>query len=176
MIKRSAALLVYRLRDGVLLEILIGHMGGPFWAKKDAGGWSLPKGEFDESEEPFAAALREFQEETGFEPPSGPFISLGEFRQSSGKIITAFAARGDYDLAAFKSNDFEMEWPKGSGRTQSFPEIDRVDWFSLDAAKIKLLKGHIPILDELVDKLRQQDLDFRTEPTVDNQSKGSYLF
>jgi predicted NUDIX family NTP pyrophosphohydrolase len=144
--KRSAALLVYRFDVRGGLEVLIGHMGGPFWARKDDGGWSIPKGEYEPSEAPLAAARREFEEEVGSPPPVGRYLELGEVRQSSGKIVTTFAVEGDVDLAAFASNTFELEWPRGSGRVQEFPELDRAAWFGLEQAETKLVKGQIPIL------------------------------
>jgi len=150
--KRSAALLMYRYQgDG--LEVLIAHMGGPFWAKKDDGGWSIPKGEYEPPEEPLAAALREFEEEMGSPAPTGPYLRLGEARQSSGKIITTFAVPGDFDATTFASNLFQLEWPRGSGRMQEFPEMDRAAWFTLEQAAIKLVKGQIPILDALTTAL-----------------------
>lgn len=150
--KRSAALLLYRLGDGGDPEVLIAHMGGPFWAKKDARAWSIPKGEY-EGEEPLAAARREFAEEMGEAPPPGEAIGLGEFRQPSGKTITAYAVEGDFDLRRFRSNTFALEWPKGSGRTQNFPEVDRAEWMDLDQAAEKLVKGQVPILDALRERL-----------------------
>jgi predicted NUDIX family NTP pyrophosphohydrolase len=152
--RMSAALLVYRYPDpdrrtDDTLEVLIGHMGGPFWAKKDAGGWSIPKGEYESPEDPLAAAQREFEEEMGSPAPAGPYLELGTARQSSGKIITTFAVRGDFDVTTLVSNLFELEWPRGSGRMQAFPELDRAAWFTLDQAATKLVKGQLPILDKL---------------------------
>lgn len=155
--RRSAALLVYRSApDGTGLEVLIAHMGGPFWAKKDNGGWSIPKGEYEPPEEPLAAAVREFEEEMGSPAPSGPYLALGELKQPSGKIVTTFAVPGDFELAGFASNLFTMEWPRGSGRLQQFPELDRAGWFPLDQAAVKLVKGQIPILQALLDALPPQ--------------------
>lgn len=151
--KRSAALLVYRFDPAGRLEVLIAHMGGPFWAKKDDGGWSIPKGEYEPPEEPLAAARREFEEEMGSAPPVGPCLELGEVRQPSGKIVTTFAVQGDYDPSTFASNTFELEWPRGSGRIQQFPEMDRAAWFTLDQAAIKLVKGQLPILTALTHQL-----------------------
>ncbi len=146
--RRSAGLLLWRVGpDG--LEVLIGHMGGPFWARKDDGAWSIPKGEYDDGEDPLAAALREFAEELGAPPPEGVDVPLGEFRQSNGKVVTVFAREGDFDASAIMSNTFEMEWPPRSGRTASFPEIDRAAWMALDAARPKLVKGQVPALDAL---------------------------
>jgi predicted NUDIX family NTP pyrophosphohydrolase len=123
MAKRSAALLMFRLSEERGLEVLLGHMGGSFWEKKDARAWSIPKGEYEEGEEPIAVALREFEEEMGSPPPpSSDWLLLGESSQPSGKIIAAYATEGDFDIRAFHSNTFTMEWPKGSGNIQEFPE------------------------------------------------------
>jgi predicted NUDIX family NTP pyrophosphohydrolase len=146
--KRSAGLLLYRLKDG-RLEVFIAHMGGPFWARKDEGGWSIVKGEYEEHEDPFAAARREFLEETGREPPEGPALALGEVRQSSGKRITAWAIESDFDAAGIRSNTFTIEWPRGSGRQREFPEIDRAGWFDTETARRKLVKGQVPLIDTL---------------------------
>jgi predicted NUDIX family NTP pyrophosphohydrolase len=147
--KLSAGLLLYRVRDGVV-EVLIGHPGGPFWARKDGGAWSIPKGEYTDGEDPWAAAQREFEEEVGLTPPPGPRLDLGVVKQPSGKVLTVFAVRGDLDLTDARSNTFEMEWPRGSGRIKSFPEIDRLGWFAIADAHVKLLKGHGPFLDRLI--------------------------
>jgi predicted NUDIX family NTP pyrophosphohydrolase len=149
---RSAALLVYR--DPGASEVLIAHMGGPFWARKDEGAWSIPKGEFRPPEEPLAAAVREFEEEMGSPPPGGPYLELGDAKQSSGKILTTFAVAGEFDVAGFASNTFLMEWPRGSGRMQEFPEMDRAAWFDVETARAKLVKGQRPILDALLGALR----------------------
>jgi predicted NUDIX family NTP pyrophosphohydrolase len=148
--KTSAALLLFR--RGESLEVLIAHMGGPFWARKDAGAWSIPKGEYTD-EEPLHAALREFEEEMGSAPPKGPAIPLGTVKQSGGKSVTAFAVEGDFDLAGFHSNTFELEWPRGSGRVQEFPEVDRAEWVSVEVAREKLVKGQVPVLDALREHL-----------------------
>ena len=150
--KLSAGLLLYRVDNGAV-EVLIGHPGGPFWAKKDDGAWSIPKGEYAADEDPWIAARREFEEELGKPPPDGPRIDLPPLKQPSGKIITAFAVRGDLDLAGTASNTFTLEWPKGSGNVREYPEIDRVDWFSVARARSKLLKGQRPLLDHLMDVL-----------------------
>jgi predicted NUDIX family NTP pyrophosphohydrolase len=147
--KLSAGLLLYRVRDDVV-EVLIGHPGGPFWARKDDGAWSIPKGEYTDGEDPWAAAQREFEEEIGLPAPPGPRIAFPPLKQPSGKVVTVFAVRGDLDLADAHSNTFELEWPKGSGRIQTFPEVDRVGWFAVAQAKAKLLKGHRPFLDQLM--------------------------
>lgn len=148
--KTSAALLLFRRHE--TLEVLIAHMGGPFWARKDAGAWSIPKGEYT-SEEPLAAAQREFAEEMGSPAPTGDVISLGSVKQSGGKIVTTFAVEGDFDLDGFQSNTFEMEWPRGSGRTQEFPEVDRAEWVTVEVAREKLVKGQLPVLDALLTHL-----------------------
>jgi predicted NUDIX family NTP pyrophosphohydrolase len=147
-VSRSAGVLLYRDR-GDAVEVLLGHMGGPFWTRRDSGAWSIPKGEFDPAEDPRAAAAREFAEEMGSPPPEGPWLELGDARQSTGKIVTAFALRGDFDPATAVSNTFDLEWPRGSGRIRSFPEIDRVAWFDLAAARDRIVKGQIPFLDRL---------------------------
>ena len=145
--KRSAGIVLFRRRDGQLQVFLV-HPGGPFWAKKDAGAWSIPKGEF-EDEEPLIAAVREFQEETGFELTTGDVRALGSVRQSGGKVVHAFAIEGDLDPAALSSNTFTMEWPPRSGREQAFPEVDRGGWFTLDEARKKLHKGQIALIERL---------------------------
>jgi predicted NUDIX family NTP pyrophosphohydrolase len=147
---RSAGVLLYRIGDGGAVEVLIGHMGGPFWARKDAGGWSVPKGEAGSGEEPFDVARREFAEELGSPVPAETFLDLGELRVSSGKLLTLWAAEGDLDAAATVSNTFAMEWPPRSGRMQEFPEIDRSEWFPVDTAREKLVKGQVPFLDRLL--------------------------
>lgn len=128
--------------------MLLVHPGGPFWAKKDAGAWSIPKGEYAEGEEPLAAAWRESAEELGI-APQGPFTALGEVRQPGGKIVTAFAVEQDFDPATLRSNTFETEWPPKSGRVASFPEIDRVQWFPLDEARARILAAQRPFLTRL---------------------------
>lgn len=147
MAKQSAGLLMYRRREGIL-EVFLVHPGGPFWAKKDLGAWTIPKGEFAPAEDPLAAARREFQEETGL-PAEGQFRPLTPIRQPSGKVVYAWAFEGDCDLAQVVSNTFSMEWPPRSGRHQSFPEVDRAGWFSIEAAKDKITKGQQPLLEEL---------------------------
>lgn len=149
MARLSAGLLLYR-ETGGCLEVLIGHPGGPFWARKDDGAWSIPKGEYDTGEDPWTVAQREFEEELGKPPPAGPRIDLGEFRQPSGKVITAFAVHGDLDLDGTVSNTFTLEWPRGSGQLTEFPEIDRAQWYDLATARVKLLKGQRSLLDRLV--------------------------
>jgi predicted NUDIX family NTP pyrophosphohydrolase len=144
----SAGLIVFRERGGAL-EVLLGHMGGPFWARKDAGAWSIPKGELDEGEQPLAGARREYAEELGHPPPDGPVIELGEVRQRSGKLVIAFAIEGDFDPELLDPGTFELEWPPRSGRRQAFPEVDRVAWFDLEAAKERIVAGQAPLLDRL---------------------------
>jgi predicted NUDIX family NTP pyrophosphohydrolase len=147
--KRSAGLLVFR-RGPAGLEVLLGHMGGPFWARKDIGAWSVPKGEYEPDEQPLAAVRREFLEELGLPAPDGELIDLGEVRQSSGKVVTAWAVEGDLDPADVVPGTFEMEWPKGSGQLREFPEIDRVAWLDVDAARAKIVAAQRPFLDRLV--------------------------
>jgi predicted NUDIX family NTP pyrophosphohydrolase len=149
--KQSAGLLLYR-RTGADLEVLLAHPGGPFWAKKDDGAWTLPKGLFEHGESPLAAAKREFREETGF-PPHGEFIELGRFKQPSGKVIFAWAVEGDLDPRELKSNSFSLEWPPKSGRRQEFTEVDRAAWFNPATAARKINKGQLPILQELFHQL-----------------------
>ncbi len=145
---RSAGLLLFRRGDAGT-EVLIGHMGGPFWAKRDEGGWSIFKGEYADGEDPLAAARREFQEETGSPAPPGEPLELGEVRQSGGKRVVAWAIEADFDASTVRSNTFEIEWPPRSGRRQAFPEIDRAEWLGLDDARRKLVKGQLPLLDAL---------------------------
>ncbi len=142
---------MYRQHQGNL-EVLLVHPGGPFWAKKDAGSWSIPKGEFEPGEEPLEVARREFVEETGVRS-SGELIPLTQQKQPGGKIIFAWAFEGDCDVSAIKSNTFSMEWPPGSGRQRQFPEVDRAGWLSIAVAKEKILKGQKGFIDELEDKL-----------------------
>ncbi|MGB3483758.1 MAG: NUDIX domain-containing protein [Mycobacterium sp.] len=150
--KLSAGLLLYRTGvDGI--EVLIAHPGGPFWAKKDDGAWSIPKGEYADGDDPWQAARREFAEELGLEPPDGPRVELGEVKQSGGKVVTVFAVGADLDVTGSQSNTFEMEWPPKSGLLQAFPEIDRVAWVPVETARTKLLKGQVPFVDRLLDEL-----------------------
>jgi len=147
MAKKSAGLVMYRIRGGAL-EVLLVHLGGPFWARKDAGAWFIPKGEIDPGEDELAAAKREFEEETGFKP-SGPFIALGSVKHKSGKTVTAWAFEGDCDPSALKSNTFEMEWPPRSGKQSEFPEVDRAAFLTLDAAREKLHPAELELLGRL---------------------------
>ncbi len=150
--KLSAGVLLYRSRDAVggVVEVLIVHPGGPFWARKDDGVWSIPKGEYVDGDDPWAAAQREFAEEIGLPLPGGPRIDFGPLKQPSGKVVTGFAVLGDLDITDARSNTFEMEWPKGSGRMREFPEVDRIGWFPVAQARIKLLKGQREFLDRLM--------------------------
>jgi predicted NUDIX family NTP pyrophosphohydrolase len=146
--KRSAGLLLYRTRHGAIEAFLV-HPGGPFWAKKDEGAWTIPKGEIDEGEDPLAAAMREFAEETGT-MLQGEFRALPPVRQAGGKTVLAWALAGELDAAAIRSNEFEMEWPPKSGKRRRFPEIDRAEWFALEEARRKINKAQIALLDALV--------------------------
>ena len=154
MFKHSAGILMYRFREDSL-EVFLVHPGGPFWTKKDEGAWSIPKGEFDiDNDDPLEAAKREFEEETGYRV-EGDFISLDTLKQSSMKIVHAWAIEGDCDAAKIKSNTFSMEWPPRSGKQQEFPEVDRAEWFDIETAKIKLLKGQKSFIDKLSEKLKK---------------------
>jgi predicted NUDIX family NTP pyrophosphohydrolase len=156
---RSAGLLLYRRDDGGL-EVLLGHMGGPYFARRDEGGWSIPKGEYGPDEEPFAAACREFEEELGSPPPStDKVLELGTIRQRTGKQVTAWALESDFDAAGAISNTFEIEWPPRSGRRQSFPEIDRAAWFGMDTARTKMVAGQAELLDRLLEQLAADQLN-----------------
>jgi predicted NUDIX family NTP pyrophosphohydrolase len=150
----SAGILLYRRTARSELEFWIAHMGGPFWAHKDARAWSIPKGEYLQDEDPMVAAKREFAEEMGAPPPTADYIELGSFRQPSGKVITVFTAESDFAPEAIVSNTFSLEWPKGSGTVRSFPEIDDAAWTREPDARTKLVKGQVPILDALIQHLR----------------------
>jgi predicted NUDIX family NTP pyrophosphohydrolase len=152
--KASAGLLLYR-GSPQGLEVLLVHPGGPFWKKKDAGAWSIPKGEYGEDEDPLAAARREFEEETGA-AVEGEFLPLTPIRQKGGKQVLAWAVRADFDPSVLRSNLFSMEWPPRSGRQQEFPEVDRAEWFPLDAAREKILESQKPLLDELERRQRYE--------------------
>jgi len=145
--KASAGLLLFRRRDGGL-EVFLVHPGGPFWAGKEAGAWSIPKGEHGPEEDPLAAARREFTEETGF-TATGPFLPLTPLKQKSGKVVRAFAWEGEADPGRLQSNTFSLEWPPRSGNIQEFPEVDRAAWFPLELAKEKILPGQVGFLEEL---------------------------
>jgi predicted NUDIX family NTP pyrophosphohydrolase len=148
--KRSAGILLFReVETG--REVLLGHMGGPFWARKDEAAWTMPKGEYEQDEEPAAAARREFTEELGLPVPAGELVPLGTVRQSGGKTVTAWALAGDLDPAEVVPGTFELEWPPRSGRKQEFPELDRVAWFPLALAAEKIVRGQRPFLDRLAE-------------------------
>lgn len=151
--KQSAGLLVYRSTPRAL-EVLLVHPGGPFWARKDDGAWSVPKGEYGEGEEALTVARREFAEEVG-EPPDGAVLDLGEVVQPGRKVVRAFAVRGDFDVTRLQSNSFEMEWPPRSGRRQSFPEVDRAAWFAPEDARRKILAAQRPFIERLLARLGQ---------------------
>jgi predicted NUDIX family NTP pyrophosphohydrolase len=146
--RRSAGILLWR-RNGRRLEVLLAHPGGPYFARKDAGHWTVVKGEIEPDEDPASVAQREFAEETGQEVPEGPRAPLGEIRQAGGKVVTAWAVEGDLDPEHAVSNEFEMEWPPRSGRMQEFPEIDRVEWFDLPTARTKIMPAQSPFIDRL---------------------------
>ena len=141
--------------------MLLVHPGGPFWTRKDNGSWSIPKGEFTDEEDPLAAAKREFEEEMGF-PVAGDFVPLDSVRQSSGKLVLAWAVRSDFDPSSLKSNTFSMEWPPKSGRQQEFPEVDRAAWFDVESARPKILKGQAPLLDQLLERVARNERFVRT--------------
>lgn len=152
--KRSAGVLLFR-RSGGAVEFLLAHPGGPFWAKKDEGAWSIPKGQIEEAEEPRACAIRELEEELGPGPVFDPatLIELGAIRQRAGKVVEAWAAEAEFDPATLDSNTFAMEWPPRSGREAEFPEVDRAEWFGLEAARGKILPAQAELLDRLLEKL-----------------------
>lgn len=145
--KKSAGLIMYRVKDGQL-EILLVHPGGPFWSRKDLGSWSIPKGEYTGDEDALEVAKREFFEETGFEA-QGNFTELTAIRQPGGKAVRAWAFEGDCDARAAKSNQFSIEWPPGSGKQKQFPEVDRAEWFDIDMCRQKILKGQLGLIDQL---------------------------
>ena len=152
----SAGILLYRQRAAADLEVWIAHMGGPFWAHKNDRAWSIPKGEYFQDEDPLVAAKREFAEEMGVPAPAVDYVELGSFRQPSGKVITVYTAESDFDPERIVSNTFSLEWPKGSGTVQSFPEIDDAVWATEPEARTKLVKGQQPILDALIQHLRNE--------------------
>jgi predicted NUDIX family NTP pyrophosphohydrolase len=145
----SAGILLYRRSGAGDVEVWIAHMGGPFWARKDAHAWSIPKGEYLQDEDPLVAALREFAEEIGTAAPDADYVHLGAFRQPSGKVVTVFAAESDFEPEGIVSNTFALEWPKGSGTLADFPEIDDARWFPESVAREKLVRGQLPVLDAL---------------------------
>jgi predicted NUDIX family NTP pyrophosphohydrolase len=149
--KTAAGLLLYRRRS-LGVEVLLAHPGGPFWARKDLGAWTIPKGEIDPGEDPVSAARREFREEIGLDV-TAPVKPLGQIKQPGGKIVQIWTAEGDFDPARLASNTFEMEWPKGSGHVRIFPEVDRAAWFDLGEARRRILPGQAPFLEALVSSL-----------------------
>ncbi|WP_129667223.1 NUDIX domain-containing protein [Phytoactinopolyspora endophytica] len=150
----SAGILLFRRTSGKT-EVLLGHMGGPFWARRDAGAWSVVKGEYQADEEPLAAARREFTEELGLPAPDVDMIDLGDVQQSGGKTVTVWAAEGDLDPALIVPGTFQMEWPRGSGQFREFPEIDRAEWFPVDTARDKIITAQRAFLDRLTEMLEQ---------------------
>ena len=155
--KLSAGLLLYRTAAEGEVQVLLVHPGGPIWARRDGGAWSIPKGEYAEGEDPLGRAEVEFEEELGSRAPGGERVDLGEVRQAGGKRVRAWAAAGDLDADATTSNTFDMEWPRGSGVMQSFPEVDRAGWFSVEEARTKLIAGQVPLLDRLLDALQTEN-------------------
>lgn len=155
--KRSAGILVYRLCASSL-ELLLVHPGGPFWAKKDDGAWFIPKGEIEPDEEPLAAALREFREEVGIQPPSGTPLELGTVKNKGGKLIYGWALPGDLDLAEFHSNTFSLEWPPRSGKQREFPEVDRAQYFTLEQALLKMHPAEVPLIERLLRLLQSSSV------------------
>lgn len=160
--KMSAGLLLYRCgnqdegadpADRVRFELLLAHMGGPFWARKDEGAWSIPEGEIQPGEDPLAAAKREFEEELGSPPPLAAYRDLGSVRQQGGKLVTAWTAEADFDPDGLVSNTFQLEWPPRSGQKQLFPEVDKAGWFEVELARTKLVKGQQPLIDRLLQTL-----------------------
>jgi predicted NUDIX family NTP pyrophosphohydrolase len=149
--KLSSGLLLFRTRERGP-EVLLVHPGGPFWSRRDAGAWSLPKGEHGPGEDSLRAARREFAEELGMQPPAGTATDLGEVRQPSGKLIHAWALEADVDVSDVRSNAFELEWPRGSGKLERFPEVDRAGWFDIQAAREKLIRGQLPFLERLLER------------------------
>ena len=150
--KQAAGILLYR-QTARGLEVLLAHPGGPLWARKDLGAWTIPKGQFGNDESALAAAKREFEEEMG-SPARGEFVELGSIRQPSGKVVHAFTAESDFDVATVKSNLFTLEWPPRSGKKEQFPEVDRAQWFSVEEARQKILKGQEPFIDRLLTLLK----------------------
>lgn len=150
--RRSAGILLFRRSSGGV-EVLLGHMGGPFWARRDAGAWSVPKGEYELDEEPLAAARREFQEELGLPVPAGDLVELGSVTQSGGKVVTVWAVEADLDPGEVTPGTFTMEWPKGSGRVAEFPEVDRAAWFDLRDAGERIVAAQREFLDRLASRL-----------------------
>jgi predicted NUDIX family NTP pyrophosphohydrolase len=171
--KKSAGILLYRLTNN-FLEVLLVHHGGPFWIKKDLNFWSIPKGEFSDEEDPLQAAKREFEEEIGT-PLSGNFIELSPVQQKGGKLVYCYASKGDIDPKIIKSNTFEIEWPPKSGEKQSFPEIDRGEWFGVSEGKIKIIESQAALIDELIKKLKLPKDQISKESYKANFDKPSQL-
>ncbi|MEV8025047.1 NUDIX domain-containing protein [Microbacterium sp. NPDC080220] len=158
MATQSAGILLYRLDGGGEVSAFVAHMGGPYWASKDEGAWSVPKGELEDGEEALDAAKREFREELGVAPPEADYAELGTFAYSSGKRVTVFVADGaGFEAVGFVFGEFEMEWPPRSGRTASFPEVDRAEWMPLDRARERVVKGQRPAFDRLAELLSAAD-------------------
>ena len=154
--RRSAGIVLYRVRSGAP-EVLLVHPGGPVWARRDAGAWSFPKGEYDAGDDPREAALREFEEETGTALPPGDLIDLGSVKQKGGKVVSAWAVEGDLDPDIVKSNTFSMQWPPRSGRWATFPEVDRAGWFGAEEAREKLVPAQAEFVDRLLGRLGHGD-------------------
>lgn len=158
---KSSGILLYRIREGVL-EVWIAHMGGPFWARKDAGAWTIPKGENDGVDDTLAVAKREFEEEIGVPAPDVPYELLGEFVQSSRKTVTVYTAEADFLISRIVSNTFSLEWPPRSGVIVEFPEVDDAGWFSATEARPKVIRGQVPVLDRLIERLLADGRDITT--------------
>ncbi len=154
--RRSAGIVLYRVRAGTP-EVLLVHPGGPFWARRDAGAWSFPKGEYDAGDDPRETALREFEEETGTALPPGDLVELGSVKQKGGKVVSAWAVEGDLDTDTIKSNTFRMQWPPRSGRWATFPEVDRAGWFGPEEAREKLVPAQAEFVDRLLGRLGRGD-------------------
>ena len=165
----SAGLVVYRVTppSGAAVEVLLVHPGGPYWAGKDERAWSIPKGEVGPDEDPWGTATREFAEELGHPPPTGPALDLGEVTQAGGKRVRAWALAGDLDVAAVESNTFELEWPPRSGTTQRFPEVDRAGWFGPAEARVKLIAAQAQLVDRLLERLHRDGEGGVLDPAVD---------
>jgi predicted NUDIX family NTP pyrophosphohydrolase len=156
--KQSAAILLYKVDNQRELTVLLVHPGGPFWAKKDTGAWSLPKGEYDEDEDPLVAAKREFAEETGSQVEANQLLELGSVKQKNGKIVVAWAVEGDFDTSGLRCNSFTMEWPRGSGSIREFPEVDRAEWFGPEIAREKMVIGQDQLIDRLIERLAERGI------------------
>ena len=172
--KTSAGILLWRVQGGTVLEVFLVHPGGPFWKGKDQGAWSIPKGELSENEDPLSAAIREFQEEVGQDLPGLAFVPLQPLKQPGGKLVRAWAARGDCDESKLRSNTFSVEWPPRSGHFQDFPEVDRAAWFSLEEARTRLLRGQVGFIDELQGLVSQREMHKSADPRFlkDEQVQG----